>query len=102
MSQLDIFDEGRALRDRGIGLVEAASDEASREAIDQAIRDMIARGRPFSANDIRPLLPLGIRPALVGARFLAASKRKQIRKVGWITSTDPRTHAHPIAVWEAA
>lgn len=90
---------GEHLRDEGIARAEAASDDWQRAVIDQAIREVAARGRAFSANDCRPLLPPGIRPALIGARFLAASKRGQIRKVGWVASTDPGTHSHPVAQW---
>lgn len=90
---------GQALRDEGIALAEQASDDWERAVIDQAIREVAARGRAFSANDVRPLLPPGVRPALVGARFMAASRRKDIRKVSWVASDDPGTHAHPIALW---
>lgn len=93
---------GQHLRDEGMAAVEEASDDMSRATIDQALREVALRGRPFSANDVRPLLPPGTRPALVGARFMAASRRKEIRKVGWVASTDPGTHAHPIAQWVAA
>lgn len=93
---------GQALREEGIHRVEDASDDQDRAVIDQAIRAVAERGRPFSANDVRPLLPPGLRPALVGARFMAASRRKMIRKVGWVPSTDPGTHAHPVAQWVAA
>lgn len=92
---------GKALRDEGIARVTEASDEWERAVIDQAIRAVAARGRPFSANDVRPLLPAGVRPKLVGARFMAASRRKEIVKVGWTPSTDPGTHAHPVARWIA-
>lgn len=93
---------GQALRDEGIARVEAAAADWERAVIDRIIREVAARGRPFSANDCRPLLPPGVRPALIGARFLAASKRRQIRKLGWVPSTDPGTHAHPVALWESA
>lgn len=93
---------GRALRDQGVAQVEEASDDWARATIDQAL-EHVAKTKPdgFSANDVRPLLPPGIRPALVGARFLAASKRGLIRKVGFVASSDPGTHAHPIALWTA-
>lgn len=94
--------DGAALRDEGMARVEAASDDGQRSVIDQALAAVAARGRTFSANDVRPLLPPGIRPALVGARFMAASRRGEIRKVGWVASTDPGTHAHPVAQWVAA
>lgn len=90
---------GQELRDEGIARVEAAADDGQRSVIDQALAAVAARGQTFSANDVRPLLPPGIRPALVGARFMAASRRGEIRKVGWVASTDPGTHAHPVALW---
>ena len=93
---------GQELRDEGVARVEAAADDGQRSVIDHALAAVAARGVAFSANDVRPLLPPGIRPALIGARFLAASKRGQIRKVGWVASTDPGTHAHPVAQWVAA
>lgn len=91
---------GQELRDEGMRLVTEASDQWDRDVIDQALRAVRQRGARFSANDVRPLLPPGVRPALVGARFMAASRREEIRKVGWVASTDPGTHAHPIALWE--
>lgn len=90
---------GQALRDEGIARVTEASDQWERDVIDQAISAMVERGRPFSANDVRPLLPPGVRPALVGARFRTAALHRKIRRVGYVPSTDPGTHAHPIALW---
>jgi hypothetical protein len=90
---------GQALRDTALAQVEAASDEWERAVIDQAIRALADRGRPFSANDVRPLLPPGVRPALVGARFMAASRRLEIVEVGLVRSTDPGTHAKRITIW---
>lgn len=80
---------GEEAREQGFARVEAAADDGQRSVIDQALAHVAARGQTFSANDVRPLLPPGIRPALVGARFMAASRRGEIRKVGWIPSTDP-------------
>jgi hypothetical protein len=94
--------QGRALREEGVARVEQASDDWDRAVVDRAIREVAAKGRPFSANDVRPLLPPGIRKNLVGARFLAASRSGLIRKIGYTPSTDPKTHAHPVATWEAA
>lgn len=93
---------GQALRDEALQQVEDASDEWQRAVVDQAIAAAARTGRQFSANDVRPLLPAGVRPALVGARFMAASRRRAIVKVGWVPSTDPGTHAHPVALWQGA
>ena len=97
--QLDLLEAARTARDDSINQVEAHVDDWQRDAIDELIRLFAWRGIQFSANDIRPLLPDGIRPALVGARFLNASRTKQIRKVGYTPSTDKATHAHVVALW---
>lgn len=94
--------QGRELREDGVAKVEAASGDWDRAVVDRAIKECAATGRPFSANDVRPLLPPGIRKNLVGARFLAASRSGLIRRVGAVASTDPGTHAHEVKLWEAA
>ena len=33
---------------------------------------------------------------------MAASRRREIVKVGRVPSTDPGTHAHPVALWQGA
>jgi hypothetical protein len=99
-SQLSLLD-AIAERDAGIAAVEAASDEISRNAIDQAIRHFASLGVPFSANDTRPLLP-DVRPPLIGARFNAAAKQGLIRRVGFTQSTEPATHAAWVKVWQGA
>lgn len=90
---------GQQLRDEGMARVTNASDEWDRKVVDQAIRYVASQGQPFSANDVRPLLPEGLRPALLGARFRTAALHNIIRRIGYVPSTDPATHAHPIALW---
>lgn len=85
-------------RDRALADVEGDADAQDRAVIDQAIRAVAARGRPFSANDVRHLLPV-VRTSLIGARFLAAAKAGVITRIGYVVSTDPGTHARPIAQW---
>lgn len=96
------LNEGRALREQGVQRVEQSSGEWDRKVVDQAIKACAAKGRPFSANDCRELLPPGIRRNLIGARFLAASRAGVIRRVGDVASSDAGTHAHRIGLWEAA
>lgn len=91
-----------ALRDRGIAQVTAAAPASDRDAIDHAIRTVAQQLRVFSANDVRPRLPHGVNPNLIGARFIALAKSKEIRKVDEVPSTDPGTHGKKVAVWEAA
>lgn len=97
--QLDLLSLCRDARDEGIAQVEAASDDWMRATVDQAIKAVADRGLPFSANDVRGLLPLGIRPALMGARFRYAATSGLVQRIGYVPSTDPGTHAHPVAQW---
>lgn len=92
----------RAERDTAMAAAEGADrDGWDKHVIDQAISAFAAQGRPFSSNDLRPLLP-EVRAALIGARFMAASVRGQIRRVGFVTSTKRNTHAKPVAMWVRA
>lgn len=89
------------LRDAGQEQVTTASDAQDVAVVDQAILAVAARGRSFSANDVRPLLPVLRSRNLIGARFTALRKAKLIVRVkgSYVPSTDPGTHGHPIAVW---
>lgn len=94
-------DHQRALseRDSVLEMVEEAGDDWDRAVIDQGIEALNSRGVPWSANDLRPLLP-GVRAALIGVRFLAAARRGEMARAGYVTSTDPGTHARPIVLWQ--
>lgn len=65
-------DSGAVRRDRGAGQTTTAACAWEVAEVDGVIRRLAARGRPFSANDVRPLLDAAIRPSLLGARLLAA------------------------------
>lgn len=96
--------EARAARDEGMALAQVADEERGSwdsKVIDQAIRAFAETGRPFSMNDIRPLLP-EVRGALIGVRFNHASRRGYVRKVGSTPSLKKNTHAKDIAVWVIA
>lgn len=73
---------------------------ADRAKVEAAIRQLAATGQPFSANQCRPLH--GVTGPVVGAAFTAAAKAGLIRRVGYVTSTEPGTHAHPVAEWIGA
>ncbi|WP_116248187.1 hypothetical protein [Nocardiopsis sp. FIRDI 009] len=91
--------EGVRLRDAGMAAVtEASSDDVA--AIDHLIARAAVGGRPFSANDIRPYLPPVVRTALIGARFAYFHRRGVIHAIGYVRSTDPGTHAHPVRLWQ--
>lgn len=90
-----------AARDRGVAVVETASDEQGRAVVDQAIRIHAQSRRPFSVNDFRDLVPAE-RPNLLGARILAAAKRGEIVRVGYEPATHAAGRGRPVAVWLAA
>ena len=91
---------GVEFRDAALDRVERSSREWQRAQVDDVLDELIRRGLPFSSNDARPLLPADVRPALAGARFLAAAKAGRIVRCGYVPSTSPRTHGHPVAVWQ--
>lgn len=96
------LDEARAQRDAGIAQAEAADLLGwDRSLIDQAIRVWADTGDPFSANELRDLLP-DVRQSLIGARFMAASIRGQIVRVGQLNSTKASTHLKRIGLWIGA
>lgn len=88
-------------RDRSLQLVTDTSDEQDIAVVDQAILTVAAQGAIFTANDVRPLLPVLRSNNLVGARFQALKKAGEIQRVSgqYVPSTDPGTHGHPVAVW---
>lgn len=88
------------LRDQGIAAAEHAADPRLILMIDAKIAEMNASGRPWSANDLRDLLPVVAGP-LVGGRVRAAASRRpvEMKRVGYEPSSLPSTHAHPIGVW---
>lgn len=89
----------RLARDLAINLTDNADTSGwDRKVIDQAIDAFARTGRPFSSNDIRPLLP-EVRSSLIGARFMAASVQGRIRRIGLEPSTKKNTHAKDVSRW---
>lgn len=91
------------LRDQGIAATEHAADPRLMLMVDAKIAELNASGRPWSANDLRDMLPVVAGP-LVGARVRAAATRRpvEMERVGYEPSSLRSTHAHPIAVWRGA
>lgn len=90
-----------AERDAALEHVTAADERKGgweTRLIDQAIAAFADYGRPFSANDLRELLP-EVNPALMGARFGAAATTGLIRSAGLVPSTKKNTHAKRICLW---
>ncbi len=74
------------------------ADDWDKLVIDKVIHAFAAQGRPFSANDLRELLP-PVRKALISHRLRVAHKDGLIRRVGKTPSTLKSTHAHEINVY---
>lgn len=98
-------DATRAAVAEGFKAFEAATrehgpaDEWDRRVIDQAIRAFARQGQPFSANDIRPLLPV-VRVCLISRRFIVARRDGILEWTGTITpSTLASTKAAGVKVW---
>lgn len=94
----DAIAAARAARDEGMAQAEDAGSDWDKALIDQAIAAFAATGEPFSANDLRPLLP-DVRTSLMGSRFYAASVRGEIQALGTTTSTKKNTHSKGVGLW---
>ncbi len=99
-----VSDEVRALVSAGWASYHASvvehgpGDEWDRQVIDQAIRAFVFQGKPFSANDLRPLLP-EVRKCLISRRLIVAQNDGLIRYVGVTPSTLPSTKAARVNVY---
>ena len=92
------------LRDAGIAAAENAADPRLILAVDAAIEDLAAAGHPFSADDIRPLVPTLALP-LVGGRVRSYLMRRNPQRlvcVGEIRSEWPPTHHKKIGLYVGA
>jgi hypothetical protein len=107
---LETLADGEQLREVGMASADAAAAEAWKLRVEDAIAECARRTGldgplPFTAEDVRPLAgdpPEGTSPNAMGARFMAAARRGQIRKVGYRNGARPSLHAHPIAIWVGA
>ena len=107
---VETLQAGEQLREVGMALADEAAAAAWKERVDAAISSLARRQGldgplPFTAEDVRLLAgdpPEGTSPNAMGARFMAAARRGQIRKVGYRNGVRPSLHAHPIAIWVGA
>ncbi|SDC45151.1 hypothetical protein [Nocardioides lianchengensis] len=99
-----VSDAVRAAVAKGWELYEASTrehgkaDEWDRRVIDQVIHAFVRQGRPFSANDLRPLLP-EVRKCLISRRLIQAQLDGLIRYVGVTPSTLRSTKAARVNVY---
>ena len=99
-----VSDEVRAAIATGYAAYKAAtethgpSDEWDNRVIRQCIEAFVRQGRPFSANDMRPLLP-EVRKCLISRRLIDAQRDGLIRYVGVTPSTLASTKAARVNVY---
>lgn len=75
------------------------ADLIDKQVIDDVITAFVAQGRPFSANDLRPHLPHGVRKCLISRRLIVAQHDGRIRRVGFTPSTLRSTKAALVRVY---
>lgn len=92
---------GRQLAQQGMTrTVDAHPSDAA--LVDSVLEARIRRGGEFSLNDLRADLSAVESKSVIGARVNAFARSKRIVRVGYVPSTDPRTHGHPIVQWRVA
>jgi hypothetical protein len=91
--------EGRAERDKGLATtVSTGPGKWDLAVVLNAIKPFAESGEPFTADDIRPLLPK-VGSQVIGAGFNVARRRGLIECVGYQQSTNPSRHASVTRVW---
>lgn len=88
-------------RDEALAAAEAANRDAMRAAL-RIIRETALSQPVFNSNATRPRMKLAQIPGqVIGAAYRQALKDRVIRRIGYVPSTDPGTHAHPVAEYES-
>lgn len=88
-----------AARDAGVAAaLDHDRDGWDRKTVDQAVAEFARRGRPFSAADLREILP-AVAGSVVGARLLAASRSGLIEPCGDDWTRHPESHRRRIRLW---
>lgn len=89
----------RLLRDEGIARANANCDEWWANCFDAAVGYLASTGVPFTADDVRDLIPASDQPNRVGARFYAACRAGLIQPVGFTLSRSRSRHAGVLRTW---
>lgn len=88
-------------RDEGMAATVEANPDAMRAAL-RIIRETALSQPVFNSNATRPRMKLAQIPGqVIGAAYRQALKDRVIRRIGYVPSTDPGTHAHPVAEYES-
>jgi hypothetical protein len=94
---------GKQLRDIGAAQVSENTCEEWVQTCDGIIMAMAASGVDFTAEDVRGMAgDPPHHPNAMGARFLAASKRNIIVRIGFSNSKRRERHASMLAVYKGA
>ena len=91
-------------RDTGMAAVVNAADPRLIAAVDVAIESLIDAGEPFSADDVRDLIPSAALP-LVGSRMKSHQMRRNpqvLVNVGEVRSDWPASHGKKIGLYVGA
>jgi hypothetical protein len=95
--------EAAALRNDGLRRAGEGLDDWWRRTALQAIKHLVAVGRPFTADDVRDLgVPDPPSPKAAGALFGGLSRSGLIEPVGYVKSRHPTAHAATVRVWLGA
>jgi len=89
----------RLLRDEGIARANGNCDAWWASCFDAAVGYFASTGIPFSADDIRELIPAADHPNRVGARFHAANRAGLIEPTGFALSRARSRHAGVLRTW---
>lgn len=88
-------------QEQGVAATVDANPQAMRAAL-AIIRDAAIADPVLSSNTVRHQMRLAQVPGpVVGAAFQQAARDKVLRRIGYVASTDPGTHAHPVVEWES-
>ncbi len=90
------------LRDEGIARANANTDTWWASVFDAAVGYFASTGIPFTADDVRELIPTPNHPNRTGARFHAANQAGVIRPVGFALSRSRSRHAGVLRLWVGA
>jgi hypothetical protein len=88
-----------AVQDAGTQKALAAEDPAWREDAERAIEELAASGFAFTAEDVRTRIGSPYSPGAMGAAFLQASRRRLIRRVGFVAAQRIERHGAVVAQW---
>ena len=94
-------EEGRRLRDAGMAKTASANQKAHAHAI-RWIQSWAQAFPTVCSNDLRRVFDGATIPGPVrGSAWSHAVRRGYITPIGYVQSTDPGTHAHPVRLYRS-